>query len=92
MYLPVFGLRIRQAVGTSLLVVAVLIVPTLLTHRALGHIDWAVSGALLAGQVPGSLIGSRLARRITGVGVPRRMFGVFQIVFGVSFVATRLWR
>ncbi len=42
-YLLVFGLDMREAAGTSLLVIAVLTVPTLATHWA-RHIDWAVAG------------------------------------------------
>jgi uncharacterized membrane protein YfcA len=91
LYLLFFGLRMRQAVGTSLLVVAVLSIPTLLTHWSLGHIDWGVSAALVAGQLPGSVLGSHLARRITGVGVARRAFGRFLVVFGVAFTLFRLW-
>ena len=37
MYLLIFGLRMREAAGTSLLVIAALAVPTLATHWALGH-------------------------------------------------------
>ena len=92
LYLLVFGLRMRQAVGTSLLVVAALSVPTLVTHWTLGHIDWAVSAALLAGQVPGSILGSQLAKRVTGTGSARRAFGVFLVIFGVLFTAYRLSR
>lgn len=92
MYLLVFGLRMRQAVGTSLLVVASLSLPTLLTHWALGHIDWGVSASLLAGQVPGSIIGSQLAKRVTGAGVARRAFGSFLIIFGILFTCYRITR
>ncbi len=92
MYLLVFGLRMRQAVGTSLLVVAALSIPTLLTHWSLGHIDWHVSAALFVGQVPGSILGSQAAKRVTGVGVARRAFGVFLILFGVAFTIYRLSR
>lgn len=92
MYLLVFGLRMRQAVGTSLLVVAALSVPTLVTHWSLGHIDWEVSAALALGQIPGSVLGGQLARRITGVGVMRRAFGRFLVVFGLLFTAYRLTR
>ena len=92
MYLLVFGLRMRQAVGTSLLVVAALSVPTLATHWALGHIDWSVSAALFAGQVPGSIAGSQLSKRVRGVGVARRAFGWFLIAFGLAFTAYRLTR
>ncbi len=92
MYLLVFGLRMRQAVGTSLLVVAVLSMPTLVTHWALGHIDWGVAAALLVGQLPGSVLGSQLAKRVTGVGVARRAFGRFLIGFGVVFTVYRFLR
>jgi uncharacterized membrane protein YfcA len=90
MYLLVFGLRMRQAVGTSLVVVAALSIPTLVTHWGLGHIDWSVSAALLLGQVPGSVIGGQLAKRITTPGVARRAFGRFLVVFGVLFTVYRL--
>lgn len=92
LYLLVFGLRMRQAVGTSLLVVAALSVPTLVTHWTLGHIDWGVSAALFAGQIPGSVVGSQLAKRITGTGTARRAFGTFLMVFGILFTAYRIIR
>lgn len=92
MYLLVFGLRMRQAVGTSLLVVAALSVPTLVTHWFLGHIDWQVSAALLAGQLPASIIGGQLARRVTAAGAVRRAFGWFLMTFGVVFTAYRALR
>ena len=60
LYLLVFGLRMRQAVGTSLLVIAVLSVPTLITHAALGHVDWWV-----AAQVRGRRAADERARRRT---------------------------
>lgn len=90
LYLLVFGLRMRQAVGTSLVVVAALSVPTLVTHLSLGHIDWGVTLALLAGQLPGSFIASRLSTRIEGPGVARRAFGRFLVLFGVAFTIYRL--
>lgn len=90
MYLLVFGLRMRQAVGTSLVVVAALSVPTLITHLSLGHVDWGVSFALLGGQLPGSFVGGQLSKKITGQGVARRAFGRFLIVFGIAFTIYRL--
>lgn len=90
MYLLVFGLRMRQAVGTSLLVVSALAVPTLLTHWSLGHIDWRVARLMLVGQLPGSILGSQVAKRVTGAGVARRAFGRFLIVFGVAFTISRV--
>ncbi len=93
-YLVLFGLRMREAVGTSLLVIAVLAVPTLVTHWALGHIDWALAGAFALGQVPGSAVGGQFAHHVQGP-VTRRAFGWFLIAFGLFFVIDRiilLWR
>ncbi|MGI9120150.1 MAG: sulfite exporter TauE/SafE family protein [Acidimicrobiales bacterium] len=89
LYLLVFGLKMRQAVGTSLLVIAVLSVPTLLTHWALGHIDWAVAASFAAGLLPGSFAGARLSSRLSG-RAQRIAFGYFLIAFGSIFTAYRL--
>jgi uncharacterized protein len=91
LYLLVFGLRMRQAVGTSLLVIVFLAIPTLVTHWTLGHVDWEVSGALALGLVPASLIASRFAHSVEGPSL-RRAFGLFLVVFGVGFTAYRLIR
>lgn len=89
LYLLVFGLRMRQAVGTSLVVIAALSGPTLATHWALGHIDWAVATPFAAGLLPGSAAGGRLAHRVEGPTL-RRAFGWFLIVAGAFFTAYRL--
>ena len=89
LYLLVFGLRMRQAVGTSLVVISMLAVPTLAAHWALGHINWALAGHFAAGAVPGAVVGGRMAHRVEGP-VVRRAFGWFLIVFGLAFTAYRL--
>jgi len=89
LYLLVFGLRMRQSVGTSLVVIAVLAMPTLATHWALGHIDWVLAGQFAAGLLPGSLIGSRWAHRVQGPTI-RRAFGWFLVVFGLAFTIHRI--
>ncbi|HEX2192384.1 MAG TPA: sulfite exporter TauE/SafE family protein [Acidimicrobiales bacterium] len=85
LYLLVLGLPMQTASGTSLVVVAALSVPTLVTHWVLGHIDWAVATALAAGAVPGAVLGSRLAGRVSGAGL-QRAFGWLLIAFAVFFV------
>lgn len=89
MYLLVFGLDMLEAAGTSLLVIAVLTIPTMATHWALGHIDWAVAGAFALGAVPTSAISGRMAQRVTG-GATRRAFGWFLVASGTAFVFYRL--
>ena len=89
LYLLVFGLRMRQAVGTSLLVIVFLAIPTLATHWALGHINWTVAGELALGLIPASAIASRYAHRVEGPAL-RRAFGIFLVLFGVGFTVYRL--
>jgi len=90
LYVLVFGLRMRQAVGTSLMVVTALALPTLGMHWALGHVDWTVAGLFAIGAVPASAAGSILSRRVEG-SVLRRAFGWFLVGFGVLFSVIRLF-
>jgi uncharacterized membrane protein YfcA len=89
LYLLVFGLRMRQAVGTSLLVISVLAIPTLMTHWALGHVNWALAAEFAAGQLPGSAAGSRFAHHVQGP-VIRRAFGWFLVAFGLFFTIDQI--
>jgi uncharacterized protein len=88
-YMLLFGLRMRQAAGTSLLVVIVLAIPTLLVHWSLGHIDWAVAGAFALGSVPAAFVAGRYAHVVEGPRI-RRAFGWFLTVSGVAFIGFRL--
>jgi uncharacterized membrane protein YfcA len=88
LYLLVFGLRMRQAVGTSLVVIAILSIPTLAAHWALGHIDWALAARFGAGLLPGAAMGVRLAQRIRGPAL-RHAFGWFLVAFGLAFTVYR---
>ena len=89
LYALVFGLSMRQAIGTSLVVVAMLAVPTLATHWALGHVDWTLAGLMTIGALPASVMGSTLTHRVGGP-VLRRTFAWFLIGFGVIFTTIRL--
>lgn len=89
MYLLFFGLEMREAVGTSLLVIAVLTVPTLATHWALGHINWTAAGAFALGAVPAGALSGHLASRVPAETL-RRAFGWLLVVSGLAFAAFRL--
>ena len=89
LYLLIFGLRMREAVGTSLLVITVLAIPTLVTHWLLEHINWALAGEFALGQVPGSAVGSQFAHHVQGP-VIRRAFGLFLVAFGLFFTIDRI--
>jgi len=89
LYVLIFGLRMRQAVGTSLIVVAVLAMPTLATHWALGHVDWSVAALFATGVLPASAAGTVLSRRVDGSALKQR-FGWFLVIFGLIFSVVQL--
>ena len=89
-YLLIFGLSMRTASGTSLVVIAALTIPTLVTHWALGHIDWAAAGLFMLGSVPASWVASRESRRFRSDQL-QQAFGALLITFSVWFVVYRLY-
>ncbi len=88
-YLLVLGLSMRQASGTSLVVIAALTIPTLITHWALGHIDWTAALVFALGSVPASWAMSHRAQHIRTEHL-QRAFGVLLVAFSLWFVAYRL--
>jgi uncharacterized protein len=55
------GMPLKRALGTSLVLIAILVVPGTIVHAALGHIDWAIFAVLVAGVLPGARFGATLA-------------------------------
>ena len=80
----VIGMPLKRALGTSLAVIAALVVPGTIVHWALGHIDWAVFGVLTLGVVPGARLGAHLA-----IGARertlRRAVGAFLLAVAVLY-------
>lgn len=89
LFVLVLGLSMQKAAGTSLVVVAALSIPTLLTHWALGHIDWPIALAFAAGSIPGALVGSRFAQRVAGDAL-RKAFGSLLVAFALYFTARQV--
>lgn len=79
----------HEAAGTSLLATAVLSIPILVVHAALGHINWTVAGAFSLGAVPTSFLDGRLALRVASSGL-RKTFGWFLVGSGLAFVLCRV--
>ncbi|MEO5839082.1 MAG: sulfite exporter TauE/SafE family protein [Acidimicrobiales bacterium] len=86
LFVVIFGLSSGQAAGTSMLAVGALTVPTLITHSALGHVDWHVALLFSLGMLPGSLVGAQLGQRISAERV-RRAFGIVLLLFAGWFLA-----
>ena len=79
----------KVAVASSLVAVAIFSVPALVTHAALGHINWAYSLLLVAGTIPGAQIGSKITIG-TADRTVRLLFGVFLTVLAVVYGAAEL--
>jgi uncharacterized membrane protein YfcA len=75
------GLPMGVAVGTSLLVIAMKSFAGLAGYLATVPIDWALTGAVTAAAVVGSLVGARLVDRIPADAL-RRGFGWFVLAMG----------
>ena len=88
-YLLVFGLDMREAGRHQPAGHRRAHVPTLATHGALGHIDWAVAGAFALGAVPASAASGRLPHHVTATTL-RQGFGWFLVACGIAFVVYRL--
>ena len=89
LFVLVLGLTMPESAGTSLVVISVLSVPTLITHWALGHIDWVVAAAFALGVVPGAVAGSQLADHVPADAM-RRGFGVLLIAFAAYFIVRQI--
>lgn len=75
------GLGIREAVGTSLFVIALNSAAGLAGHAAGGHPDWALTFVVLMLAVGGAVVGTRVSRRIAA----HRLQKVFaMLVVGIA--------
>jgi uncharacterized membrane protein YfcA len=75
--------------GTSLLVIAILVIPGTIVHAILGNIDWAIFVALTIGVVPGARLGARIALGVRE-GTLRMAVGVFLLVVALAYGASEL--
>jgi uncharacterized membrane protein YfcA len=81
---------LKRALGTSLVVIAALVVPGTLVHWALGHIDWAIFLALSIGVVPGARIGAKIALGAREHAL-RMAVGSFLLCIAVAYAVSELF-
>jgi uncharacterized membrane protein YfcA len=82
-------MEVKQAIATSLVCVGSYAVPGTITHIALGHVDWRVAIALIAGVVPGARLGAVLAIKANDTRL-RAVVGSFLGVTAVVYFAEEL--
>lgn len=79
------GLDMREAVGTSLLVIAINSAAGFVGHLGGGQLDLGLVAQLTAAAVAGALLGERFARRISTLKL-RRGFGLIVVAVGIAVV------
>lgn len=83
--LILFPLAPARAVGTDLFHAALLVSATALAHAEIGQVEWRLLPPLLAGSIPGVLMGSYLAPRFAGRTL-RLAVGIVLFATGVKLV------
>ncbi len=83
------GLPMQQAIGTSLVIIAMNSLASLLGHLGHTSLDLSIVGIFLIGGLAGTLLGSRLSKRINAK-VLRRAFAIFVIVLGIFLLVDNL--
>ena len=77
---------VRQALGTSLLVIPALAIPGTIVHGLLGNVDWAIFLVLTVGVIPGARIapGSRSAFANGGCASPSACSCSVAVAYGIA--------
>ncbi|MCE2504315.1 MAG: sulfite exporter TauE/SafE family protein [Chlorobi bacterium] len=84
-FVGLLRLPTKQALATSLVCVAVLSVPGIITHHINGFIDWPTAGILCATVFPLSALGARATTRLHS-GTIELIFGIGMLIFAVLFI------
>ncbi len=88
-FVMLFGMRMKKAIATSLLIVSGMALPAIIIHYGLGHIDWSYSVALGIGVAPMAYLGAKIDLR-TDSKVIKFLFGLFLVVFSIYFFINQL--
>lgn len=78
------GLRIKEAIASSLVCVGIFAIPGTITHAFQGDINWIYALPLCAGVIPGARIGSAFAIRATEQSL-RRIVAIGLTIVAVAY-------
>jgi uncharacterized membrane protein YfcA len=82
----ILHMPLKRTLGTSLVIIAFMVIPGTIVHAMLGHIDWAIFVWLTLGVVPGAVVGSRWTVRAREHTL-RVTVGGFLLVVAVAYGA-----
>ncbi len=85
----VLRLELKECLGNSLAVIAVLAIPGSIIHTLLGHVDWAIALAMVLGVMPGAWLGSFFTLRARDRRV-LLLFSCFLFAIGIIFLSKEI--
>ena len=88
-YVVLFRMKMKEAIATSLLTVAVMSVPGMLIHYYLGHINLGMTAAIGIGVAPMAYIGARMNIKTQSKTI-KLLFGTLLITFSIYFLISQL--
>ncbi|MDR2721700.1 MAG: sulfite exporter TauE/SafE family protein, partial [Coriobacteriaceae bacterium] len=62
--ISILGLSMKDASGTSLVAMIILVIPAVIEQAFLGNIDFIAGVVVVAGSVPGAIVGAHFVKRI----------------------------
>jgi uncharacterized membrane protein YfcA len=83
-------LPMKQAVGTSLLIIAAKSLFGFMGDLSHYHLDWILLGSVTALAIAGIFVGNRLSRRVHGDKL-KKAFGWFVLVMGIYILVRELY-
>jgi len=81
----ILHMSVKECMGTSLVVIAVLAVPGTVIHSFLGHVDWSLVLAMTIGVMPGAFVGSYFTLQARNRRV-LLLFSFFLMAIGIIFM------
>ncbi len=81
----ILRMDLKECLGNSLVIIAVLALPGSVIHSLLGHVNWAIALAMIIGVLPGSFLGSFFTLRARDQRV-QKLFALLLLAIGIIFM------
>ncbi len=85
----ILRLELKECLGNSLVVIAVLAIPGSIIHTLLGHVDWTIALLMIVGVLPGAYLGSFFTLRARSRRV-LLLFSFFLLAIGIIFLVREI--